>query len=83
MARTTRLHYGDGGVEWSRRDQRWTGYNATIPAPAALLATRTGPRPVRRRRTPRLMLASLALAAPNWLTWTLNGHRGVTPAVVV
>ena len=29
------------------------------------------------------MLASLALAAPNWLTWAFNGHRGVTPAVVV
>jgi deazaflavin-dependent oxidoreductase (nitroreductase family) len=42
----------------------------------------TPPTPKRRRRTPRLIVASIGLAAPGWLTWTFNGHRGITSAVV-
>ena len=56
-------------------------YSATIPTTAGLFAARTSPAP--GRRTPRLMLASLGLAAPGWLIWAFNGHQGLTSAVVV
>ena len=32
------------------------------------------------RRSPHLAVASLVLAAPGWLTWAFNGHRGVASA---
>ena len=55
-------------------------YSATSPAVPALLTARKAS--LRRRRTPRLMLASIGLAAPGWLSWAFNGHRGLTPAAV-
>jgi deazaflavin-dependent oxidoreductase (nitroreductase family) len=56
--------------------------SATIPTVPSLLTARAVPTRHRRRRTPRLTLASIALAAPSWLTWAFNGHRGLTTAVV-
>lgn len=35
----------------------------------------------RTRRTPRLVLASILLAAPGWLSWAVTGHGLVSPVV--